>query len=276
MKSHNKTIIFCVVFNLFFEVSLRGIYEMMTRPLLLLDLILIYLTLFIMLEDLITRYRFEDKQIILFFGCFGSIYVCAVASSAFLINPWFFGVNIGLLLFIAIVWWAFYQAIFPLFLSQRMYPRDWNHNLLSKKAWGFTLGLFMFGNFLIILSPATVLGTPMGYITMSIIASIFALLLIRSLKRKNTKKIDQEISLIDEDDEVSLLQQTRKLKILDLLGITSFVLMGFSAIFLTSDPIQAGPSNVNATALFVMIIWTFFIMFIFAFLIWIKKEKIPI
>ena len=156
MKSHKKTIIFCTVFNLFFEYSMRGIIELVTRPLLLMVISIIYFTLFIMLEDLITRYKFEDKHLILLACCFGSIYVCVISSTAFLINPWFFGINIGVLLFVSVVWWAFYQTLFPLYLARRLFHRDWEHKMLSNQGWILTIGLKILAIFLISLSPATV------------------------------------------------------------------------------------------------------------------------
>ena len=228
-----------------------------------------------MLEDLIRRYRFEDKQIILLACCFGSIYVCVISSTAFLINPWFFGINIGVLLFVSIVWWAFYQTLFPFYLAQRLFHRDWDHKMLSNKGWFLALGLNFFAIFLISLSPATVYGTPMGYITMIVIAALFALLLRRSLKNKNNE-ISENDDLLNSKDKIRQFSNIKRIKILDFLGIASFVLMGFSAIFLIFDPIQASSSRVNATALVIITMWTIFIMFIECSLIYIKKEKIPI
>ena len=54
MKSHKKNIIFCTIFNLFFEYSMRGVIELGARPALFLIILIIYISLFTMLEDLIT------------------------------------------------------------------------------------------------------------------------------------------------------------------------------------------------------------------------------
>ena len=172
---------FCTVFNLFFELSLRGIRELLSRPMLFIVILIIYLTLFIMLEDLITRFKFEDKHVVLFSSCYGTLYFF-ISSNIYSINPWFFGVNIGMLLFVSIVWWAFYQTLFPLYLSNRLFSRNWNHKYLSTIKWIMFLGFHLLANFLIIISPATVIGTPIGYITTVLIATIFAILLIKSLK----------------------------------------------------------------------------------------------
>ena len=265
MKSHKKTILFCTGFNLFFEYSMRGIYQLITRPLLFLVILTIYLTLFIMLEDLITRFRFEDKHMILFACFFGTIYPCVISSSPFLVNPWFFGLNLGNLLFVSIVWWVFFQTLFPLYLARRLFGRDWEHQQLSIVKWVLVLLFNVFAIFLISLSPATVFGTPLGYITMTVIASIYALILIRSLKKRNLR----EDSLVNVED-------FHEIKTLDVLGIISFCLMGLSAIFLTFDPIRASSSVVNATALVVIIAWSFIIMFIEMFFLWIRKKRISI
>ena len=257
---------FCTIFNLFFELSLRGINELLIRPMLFLVILIIYLTLFIMIEDLITRYNFEDKHVILFSSCYGTLYFF-ISSNIYSINPWFFGVNLGMLLFVSIVWWAFYQILFPLYLSHRLFSRDWNHEYLSKAKWIIVIGFHLLANFLIVISPATVIGTPIGYITTVLIASIFAIFLIKSLKNRNVKD-----SINFKEQLVSELEQ---LKILDILGIISFIIMIFCAIFLIFDPIQAGSSRINATALTIMIAWTFIVMVI-ELLILILKRKIPV
>ena len=87
---------------------MRGIYQLITRPLLFLVILTVYLTLFIMLEDLITRFRFEDKHMILFACFFGTIYPCVISSSPFLVNPWFFGLNLGNLLFVCLLFWEIF------------------------------------------------------------------------------------------------------------------------------------------------------------------------
>ena len=266
IKSKLKTILFCTIFNLFFELSLRGITELLIRPILFIVILIIYLTLFIMLEDFITRYKFEDKHVVLFSSCYGTLYFF-ISSNIYSINPWFFGVNLGMLLFVSIVWWAFYQTLFPLYLSHRLFSRDWNRDYLSKAKWIIALGFHLLANFLIVINPATVIGTPIGYITTVLIAAIFAIFLIKSLKNRNEK---DSINL--ENQEITELEQ---FKILDILGIISFILMSFSAIFLILDPIQAGSSRVNATALTIIIVWTFIVMITELFIL-IFKRKIPV
>lgn len=268
IKPQIKTILFCTIFNLFFESSLRGINEFLSRPLLFCVLIVIYLTLFIMLEDLITRFKFEDKHIILFACCYGTLYFL-VSSSIYMINPWFFGVNIGILLFVSIVWWAFYQILFPLYLSHRLFSRNWDHKQLSMGKWIIIIALHSLANFLIIISPATGIGTPLGYITTILIAIIYGLFLLRSLKKRNSEEFKIYTSNQQEH------QNFQNVKIFDILGIISFGLMGFCAIFLTSDQIQVGSSLVNAMALMIMNVWTFFVMLI-EIIIWIRRRKIPI
>jgi hypothetical protein len=218
-----------------------------------------------MIEDLITRFKFEDKHLILFAGCFGTIYPCVISSSPFLVNPWFFGLNLGNLLFVSIVWWVFFQTLFPLYLARRLFYRNWEHKQLSWLKWMLVLSFNVLAIFIISLSPATAFGTPLGYITMTIIAAIYALLFIRSLKKRDLR----EESLIDAED-------FQEIKILDILGIISFCLMGFCAIFLTFDPIRASSSVVNATATVIIVIWTFIIMFVEMFILWIRKIRIPI
>ena len=172
-----------------------------------------------------------------------------------------------MLLFVSIVWWAFYQTLFPLYISHRLFSRDWNHEYLTKVKWIIVLVFHLLANFLIVLSPATVIGTPIGYVTTVLIATIFAILLLKSLKNRNLKD-----SINFEEEQISVPEQY---KLLDLLGILSFMLMSFCAIFLIFDPIQAGSSRVNATALTIMIVWTFIVMVTELFIL-ILKRKIPV
>lgn len=225
-----------------------------------------------MLEDLITRFKFEDKHVILFSSCYGTLYFF-ISSNIYSINPWFFGVNIGMLLFVSIVWWAFYQTLFPLYLSRRLFSRDWNHMHLSTIKWIIVLVLHMFANFLIIISPATVVGTPIGYITTILIAFIYALILIRSLKNRDLREFKNNSSRKEEKENNYTYVN---IKILDILGVISFILMSFCAIFLTFDPINAGSSRINAKALLIIIFWTFIVMFVEIFLIFSKKKKLTI
>jgi len=266
IKPHTKTILFCTIFNLLFECSLRGINELLTKLLLFCVLTVIYLTLFIMIEDLITRFKFEDKHVILFACCYGTLYFL-ISSSIYMVNPWFLGVNIGILLFVSIVWWAFYQILFPLYLSHRLFSRNWDHKRLSTGKWMILLVLHFFVNFLIVISPATGIGTPLGYITTILIAVVFAFLLVRSLKNRDLGELENVQVKLQENRKFEII------KIFDILGIISFGLMGFCAIFLTFDQTQAGSSQVNATALMIMSIWTFFVMLV-EIIIWIKRRKI--
>ena len=65
MSNRVKLVLICALFNWLFEYSARGIGEFTTRPLFVLALFGIYVTYFMMLEDLIVRYHLTNYQLFL-------------------------------------------------------------------------------------------------------------------------------------------------------------------------------------------------------------------
>ncbi|MDP2857616.1 MAG: hypothetical protein Q8P50_06500 [Bacillota bacterium] len=77
----------------------------------------------------LSRYSMLPSAIVVPFFL-GTIYQCYVSGDAF-IKPNFFGINLGRLLFVTLVWWGAIQTGMPLYIANRLAPRRWDRKPLS-------------------------------------------------------------------------------------------------------------------------------------------------
>jgi len=127
-----KIVLTAVGFNLIFEYSMRGINNLAARPVLPLFLFLVYFPYFAILEDLIAKYRLKDYNIAIAGFFFGTAFTLFVPATQFT-EPQAFGMNWTALLFINFFWWSMIQGVLTFYIATRLFPRDWNHKLLSRK-----------------------------------------------------------------------------------------------------------------------------------------------
>lgn len=131
ISSRFSIILYCVLFNLLFEYSARGLGFTIEHPIFYLFMAGIYASYYAIFEDLIVRFKLTNLQIGLF-ALFWSFYPITFITNN-LINPdiyggiAFQGVNLGALLFISLIAWPFLQGVFTFYLANRLSPRDWDH-----------------------------------------------------------------------------------------------------------------------------------------------------
>ncbi len=241
MKSLKKfsVPILATIFNLFFEYSLRGLNGFISNPTLIIFLISVYLPWFILLEDVIRRFRLNDKQVLILpFASIATLYgAFFIPSQAFYAPPLFLGINWGQLVWIGLFWWSLLQTIMTQYFALRISPRKTLEPLLSRKGWIITFGVWIFGGLLfkiqiaksgLVVLPITIIST--------VVIAIFALLLIKKLHKH-------------------YFQTGQKSRVMDILTVLTILVFSFCAVRFN----QAGLSDyhpINIDALNLVIIWT--------------------
>lgn len=135
-----KIIGLAVLFNLFFEYAVGGVNRLLERPVTLIALCLIYVSLFSMLEDLIRRYRITNLQIFVAAQVFGILPELYLTGSVFT-EPRFLGINWLSFLTINIVWWGVLQSLVTLYFANRLIPRKWtDEDHMGWLGWSLCLG----------------------------------------------------------------------------------------------------------------------------------------
>lgn len=224
-------------FNLLFEYSLRGVNHLAEKPFFVLILAAAYGSLFTMEEDLIRRFRLKDYHLLVLAFTYGMIYQGLVSGTAFE-NPGPFGVHWSHSLFVLIVWWGCIQSVFTFYVANRLCPRRWDDSALNIRGWALAL----FVNLLVIglfqTSGKIPRGQPAGYLMMAVVASTAALFLTLLLKTRANQ-----------------LTPFRRHRFLDLIAASTIAMLFLSA-FLTNDPTKYGASDINRTAVHVVVAWT--------------------
>jgi hypothetical protein len=240
--NHWKIVFAAVGFNLLFEYSMRGINNLVARPMLPLFLFLVYFPYFAILEDFIIRYRLKDYNLVIAGFFFGTAFTLFVPATQF-VEPQALGINWTALFFVNFFWWGMTQGVLTFYTATRLFPRNWNHKLLSRKQkTALIMTLILIG----LLYRVTIqLNTPQApqirpeaYLAIAIILAITAFIFRKTIPKQ----------------AVAIPQ--RKEKIIDLTSALTIFLFLFCAVFLTRDPIQMNVHSVNATATRIVTIWT--------------------
>ena len=242
MNNRWKIIVIATAFNLLFEYSLRGINNLKTQPSLPFILFPIYFTLFIMLEDLIVRYKLKAYQLMIISFFYGTIYL-AYTSGIVFIKPNWMGISLIPLLYVNIVWWGALQAVLTFYLANLLSPRDWNHSRMSMFGWTVCIIINILAILVFQKSGLIPTGSPTGRFTIFIIILISLGLSILTIRRSLKEKINSFITN----------------RFLTILSFSTVILFLFSAIFLIHDPIKSNTSNVNAQSLRIITFYTTFV-----------------
>ncbi len=259
--NHWNIVLAAVCFNLLFEYSMRGINDLVLRPLLPLFLLGIYFPYFALLEDLITKYRLKDFNLIIAGFFFGTVFTLFVPATQF-VEPQALGINWTAFLFINFCWWSMTQGVLTFYVATRLFPRDWNHKLLSRAQKTALLLTLVFVGFLFRISiqkmPQAPQVSPQAYLTIAIIAILTALIFKKTVPKQTIKAAQQ------------------KEKAIDVLGALTIAVFTFCAVFLTHDPTKMNVHNVNATAVRIVIPWTIMAALIMVCYRLYKRRPIPI
>lgn len=260
MSKKLKRILTATIFNLFFEYSIRGVNNLPAQPFLPIILFISYFTYFTMLEDLIARYRLKDYHLIMVSFIYGTVALCFASGLAFT-PPLFLGINWIGLVFVNLVWWGALQAVATFYLANRMCPREWNSDLLSKNGWAVALLLNASTFVLFQFSGLIPKPTVQGLITAATLILALTVLLWRNISNRSVPF-----------DEPSF----RKSRFMDVLVAMTILVFLVCAVFLTRDPVWSGASLVNRTSLHVVTVWTIILaLLVFAYRL-ISKRPIPI
>ncbi|MEM3696923.1 MAG: hypothetical protein QXQ94_05385 [Candidatus Bathyarchaeia archaeon] len=238
-----KIVFVAVSFNLLFEYSMRGINNLLVHSILPFFLFLVYFPYFVLVEDLITRYRFRDYHLLLVGFFFGTAFTLFVPATQF-VEPQAFGINWLALFFVNFVWWGAVQGVLTFYLANRLFPRNWNHKLLSKVQQTAFLAVLIIVGLAFRISiqlnmPEAPRISPSAYIIVAFLLIITALAFRKVLPRS-----------------VSEIPVYRKERFLDVLAAATIGIFVFCAVFLIHDPTYINVHGVNQTAVRVVTFWT--------------------
>lgn len=248
-------------FNLLFEYSMRGINNLILRPALPLFLFAVYFPYFALLEDLITKYRLKDYNIVVAGFFFGTIFTFFVPATQF-VEPQALGINWTALLFVNFFWWGMIQGVLTFYVATRMFPRDWNHKLLSRPQKIALLLILVFAGLLFRISiqnmPQAPQTSPQAYIAIAAISFVTAVIFKKTVPKQAIKAAQQ------------------KETVMDVLSALTIAVFTFCAVFLTQDPTQINVHSVNSTAVRIVTSWTIIATLIIVGYRLYKRHPIPI
>jgi len=237
-------VLYCTLFNLLFEYSARGIGEFTTRPLLVLALLGIYFTYFMMLEDLIVRFRLTNYQIFL------AAFLYGLFPTAFLTGNLFnrdiyggvvvAGVNVGTVVIVGVLAWGVVQGMVTLYLANRLLPRDWNHPRMGKAGWALAIVYQVAVMFIARSNSQKPVGA-WGYIFCGVLAAAAALLLSKSMRH-----------------HVPRAWPFQKSRVMDLLAFGSIAVFAVLGTLFAFGPTVVTSQPLNLLAVTWENIWVFF------------------
>lgn len=257
MNNHWKIITVATIFNLLFEYSIRGLSNVQAQPVLPFLLFFIYFTLFIMLEDLIVRYKLRDYHLMILAFFYGTIY-CAYTSGLAFINQSFIGIAWVPLLLVNVVWWGSLQAVLTFYLANLISPRNWNHPRLSTNGWISCLVVNILTVLIFQVSGKVPIATLPQNIVVFILLAINMLLFILSIHY----------------NQVSTTFITNK--VISFISVGSVFVFLFSVFFLIHDPILSNTSNVNATSLKFISIYSVIVFIVLLITRIVNKKEISV
>lgn len=127
-----------VLFNLVCELWVHGAVGFL-NPVLTGSLVVLYSTYFLMLEDLVVRYRLGETHVLLAGVVFGLWHETFTTGSVFAPgSP--LGINPVVVVLASVFWWGIMQSVSGLYFANRFLgARDWGHRRMGKLGWGICL-----------------------------------------------------------------------------------------------------------------------------------------
>jgi len=129
----------CVLFNLLCELWVHGLVGFLNPVLTGSLVVLLYATYFLMLEDLVVRYRLRDKHVLIAGFVFGLWHETFTTRSV--LSPGSpLGINPVILVLSTVFWWGLMQSVAALYFANRFFGgRDWGHRRLGKAGWALCM-----------------------------------------------------------------------------------------------------------------------------------------
>lgn len=251
-------VLLVTLFNVIAELSLRGVFEAFRSPLLIPWIFLNYFLYFLLMEDLIGRYKLNDLTAYVAAIFFGVTWMLIGPSIVF-IPPLVAGINWIGFIFVNVVWWGLLQTIIPFYLANRIIFRDSEgplfSNSMQKKifiAFGIVTLLFRLG--------AITFPLP------NILAIVIILPILYGLYKLFHKLVSQAPTI-----SVPHVQNI----FLDILSIAILFYLVYSIIFIAADKtdyIVAAQLNRHALRTNLVVTAVFFVIFWIYRLIFLKKS----
>ena len=250
VKQRIKIVLTVTAFSMLGEYSLRGFAHLLELPLLALIIFLNYLPYFLLLEDLIGRYRLRPFQLYLIAFAFGVYWQILGVPVAIIPNPpplpeYILGFNIYGIFYNDFIVWPLLQTVFAFYLANRLFPRPGRKALLPTWAVitaliAFSIAAFSFRVFV----PNFPIPSLYQFSIMLLMVLTALVWFAVSIKRNKPPYADSTAVCKD--------------PVLDLLGI----IVGGSALYLAlflpySTAAQTGPVPINARAVPFFLFYTF-------------------
>lgn len=243
MKNKFGIISIAVLFNLFFEYSMRGVTGFFQHHGIFLILIPLYIAYFTLWDGVIRRYRVGMKHLLLGAFLFGCIVLTYFSGLAFK-PPTVIGVNWPVLFFIVVVWWGMLQTVLGLYVAWRVVGFDADEKPVSD-FWMFASAVFivLFHIFTFIAVRTVPKGSLFGHIVMAAVI-IGGLLWLRHMLRSGTPP---------KRDVTDLFTPHWSL---DLLGILAPAAFLFSGTFVAQSQVTMPGGFVDPAAVRFVTLWT--------------------
>lgn len=246
-------------FNLLFEYSMRGVNNLLVKPILIIFLMGIYFSYFMLVDDLIRRYRLRDYHLVVIgfiFGCLSSLILPGSVTAP----PTYLGINWINLVYVNIGWWGIIQGIVTFYIATRITPRKWDVTPLSR-IWWLIFSIVILGVYLVFRMYAKNIQAiePVG-IRLLIIFSIIGILVLRKL-------------VTDRELETPVYSPSIFMDIVSISTIAVFIL---SSIFLTYGSTWVSIHYVNLPALRLITLWTLIVSAAVVMYRVISRREIPV
>lgn len=263
MSNRWKIILIAAGFNLLFEISLRGGVFFLANPIIFLFIFLVYFSWFILLEDLIGRFKLRDYHftlLALIFPYSQQLLFFAPDSYGWQL-PLVLGINWGQFIWLSLVWYVALQTIMAFYIGNRLFPRHSWKPLLSKRGWIVILLSYLFINLLFRLGPDTPFFQPTGALILAGIDTILIFFAFKIWPKKDVKPPPVSPN-----------------KVLGTLSIITTGLFIFFALTVRFDQTKAAANLVEygASHINFIILWTTISAFIMLAYRLISKKPIPI
>ena len=137
-KGYRSIILGGVIFNILTEIWVHGVIGFL-NPVLAVSLLVLYTTYFLMLEDLVVRYRLRDIHVLIVGVIFGLWHETFTTGSTFKVDG-LMGTDPFVLVVANVFWWGIMQSVMALYFANRyLGARDVQHRPLGKIGWGLCL-----------------------------------------------------------------------------------------------------------------------------------------
>jgi len=134
-SKYKSIVLGCVLYNLLTELWVHGITGFL-NPILTISLLLLYTTYFLMLEDLIIRYKLRDIHVFVIGVIFGLWHETFTTGNNLKADG-IFGLDPFVLVVANVFWWGIIQTVMAQYFCNRIFgPRDVNHNKMGRIGWG--------------------------------------------------------------------------------------------------------------------------------------------